>query len=766
MASSISYFLFFSSLLFVSSSNAQSSFRPHALVVPISKDGSTLQYVTTINQMTPLVPFQLVVDLGGQFLWVDCEQNYVSSSYRPMQYRLAQCLVAKASGYGNFFSASKLGCNNNTTSCRSVSVSKFFFSYAPTSLLEGLASGAKGMAGLGRMHIALPSQFASAFNFHRKFSICLFSSTTIDGIIFLGDGPYGLLLNVDASQLLIYTPLILNPGGATIPTIGLVLQNNSMVWRIFGANSMPLPCIKDVWIGCRTRPSEVAGQSSQFKAASRCRQMMHHDAAARHFNLLGGMGQVGENPISHYHVKWKQLYVAKETWKLARRCCPLWGAWCYLQGAYVVRIECSRHYDIYPDSIEGARHVPNHMLQLQLHIQLNLSEDLHIAGSSKNPINPRLPSVFRKSTSSAITEINMGMAKRRRDEDDDNYEWMIRRCFPFNFARRIFFHGGGLDNSDGLTWIRSHKLGQGSFASVYSAKLRSKSPVVFIDDNGGSCIMPSELAVKSAETSKASSLRREMEILGVLNSSSYVVRCYGDEITRSGDGKLYYNLLLEKCCGGSLGSRIRNSGGVGLPENEVRCYTRDIVRGLCYIHGHGYVHCDIKPDNILLVPTCCNGFRAKIGDFGLAKEAYYDPADEDDEGCSGCWLSDIWALGCVVIEMITGKLVWSCEQFEGSDMRDLLRRIAYSPELPAFPSDISEQGRHFLESCLHRDIDERWSALMLLRHPFLSEDGQRSGKAEGSGLRRVFFSSEWNKVGHDLIKGRESKNARRTRAGI
>ena len=338
----------------------------------------------------------------------------------------------------------------------------------------------------------------------------------------------------------------------------------------------------------------------------------------------------------------------------------------------------------------------------------------------------------------------MGMAKRRRDEDDDNYEWMIRRCFPFNFARRIFFHGGGLDNSDGLTWIRSHKLGQGSFASVYSAKLRSKSPVVFIDDNGGSCIMPSELAVKSAETSKASSLRREMEILGVLNSSSYVVRCYGDEITRSGDGKLYYNILLEKCCGGSLGSRIRNSGGVGLPENEVRCYTRDIVRGLCYIHGHGYVHCDIKPDNILLVPTCCSGFRAKIGDFGLAKEAYYDPADEDDEGCSGvrgtfrymspelltdnmqCWLSDIWALGCVVIEMITGKLIWSCEQFEGSDMRDLLRRIAYSPELPAFPSDISEQGRHFLESCLHRDIDERWSALMLLRHPFLSEDGQRS----------------------------------------
>ncbi|WJZ90805.1 hypothetical protein VitviT2T_009926 [Vitis vinifera] len=128
-----------------------------------------------------------------------------------------------------------------------------------------------------------------------------------------------------------------------------------------------------------------------------------------------------------------------------------------------------------------------------------------------------------------------------------------------------------------------------------------------------------------------------MEILCDLNSSSYVVCCYGNEITRSGDGKLYYNILLEKCCGGSLGSRIRNSGGVGLPENEVRCYTRDIVRGLCYIHDHGYVHCDIKLDNILLVMTCCNGLRAKIGHLGLAKEAYYNPVDEDDddEGCSG-----------------------------------------------------------------------------------------------------------------------------------
>ena len=335
------------------------------------------------------------------------------------------------------------------------------------------------------------------------------------------------------------------------------------------------------------------------------------------------------------------------------------------------------------------------------------------------------------------------MTKRPRDEDEGSCPWMnIRNCTPFRLFKRTRFHGiGDLETSHGLTWIRRHKLGQGAFASVYSASSRSNAPAFFLDGNGAISIMPSQLAVKSAEISKSSSLQSELEILSNLNSSSYVVRCYGNEITMSADGKFYYNILMENCCGGSLGRLIRNSGGgVGLPENEVRSITRDIVRGLCYIHSRGYVHCDIKADNILLVPSdCCNSssFRAKIGDLGLAKEAYCHPADEDLRGTlrymspelliynMQSWLSDIWALGCVVIEMMSGKLVWSCDQSEVSDMKDILRRIVYSSDLPKFPCNISEQGKSFLESCLHRNVDERWSALKLLNHPFLSEGDQR-----------------------------------------
>ncbi|WJZ90785.1 hypothetical protein VitviT2T_009908 [Vitis vinifera] len=348
MASSISYFLFFSSLLFISSSNAQSSFRPHALVIPVSKDSSTLQYVTSINQRTPLVPLQLVVDLGGQFLWVDCEQNYVSSSYRPARCTSAQCSLARGSGCGNCFSAPKPGCNNTTCSV------------LPDNTVTRTASSDELAEDAVSVQSTDGSNPASIENLP-----CLSSSTTADGVILLGDGSYGLLPNVDASQLLIYTPLILNPvstasahsqgepsaeyfigvksiqinekavplntsllsinskgvggtkistvnpytvmetsiysaftkafisaaasmnitrvaavapfsvcfssknvyitrGGTAVPTIGLVLQNNSVVWRVFGANSMvfvngDVLCLGFVDGGANPRTSIVIG---------------------------------------------------------------------------------------------------------------------------------------------------------------------------------------------------------------------------------------------------------------------------------------------------------------------------------------------------------------------------------------------------------------------------------------------------------------------------------------------------------------------------
>ncbi|CAN1768272.1 Probable aspartic proteinase GIP2 [Linum perenne] len=238
-----SSYLIFSCLLIFSiavTSQAQPSFRPKALVLPVSKDPSTLQYIAQINQRTPLVPVKLTVDLGGQYLWVDCEQGYVSSSYKPARCRSAQCSLANSkSCITECFSAPKPGCNNNTcgllpgntvtetgtsgelgqdvVSIQStdgskpgqfVKVPNLIFTCGSTFLLDGLADGVKGMAGLGRTKISIPSQFSASFSFDRKFAICLSSSSK--GVVFFGDGPYVLLPNIDVSKSLTYTPLILN----------------------------------------------------------------------------------------------------------------------------------------------------------------------------------------------------------------------------------------------------------------------------------------------------------------------------------------------------------------------------------------------------------------------------------------------------------------------------------------------------------------------------------------------------------------------------
>ncbi|KAI3913552.1 hypothetical protein MKX01_022133 [Papaver californicum] len=259
--------LLFSAFLFLSlsslSTSQPTSFKPKALVLPITKDASTLQYLTHINQRTPLVPINVVVDLGAGFLWVDCDQGYVSSTYKPARCGSAQCLLAgKSPSCGTCFSPPSPGCNSNTcglfpgntitdsstvgelasdvVSLQStngsnpgadVTIKKFIFNCAPASLLQGLAKGVKGMAGFGRAKIGLPSQFSAAFSFPRKFAMCLSSGK---GVMFFGDGPYVLQPGKEISSSLQYTPLLINP----VSTAGAFSDGEKSVEYFIGVKSI------------------------------------------------------------------------------------------------------------------------------------------------------------------------------------------------------------------------------------------------------------------------------------------------------------------------------------------------------------------------------------------------------------------------------------------------------------------------------------------------------------------------------------------------
>ncbi|KAB2625343.1 basic 7S globulin-like [Pyrus ussuriensis x Pyrus communis] len=259
MASSSFHCLLFCSSLFhffvVPSLAKTASFRPKALVLPVAKDSSTLQYLTTFSQRTPFVPIKLTVDLGGRYLWGGLRlaatppnthsQTPKSCTTECYSSPKPGCNNTCALSPGNTITRTSTGgdLGQDTVSLQStdgsnpgrlVSVPNLLFTCGPTFLLEGLASGVKGMAGLGRDKIGLPSQFASAFSLPRKFAICLSSSSKSSGVVIFGDRPYTLFPNIEVSKSLTFTPLIINP----VSTAGAYFQGEPSVGYFINVKSI------------------------------------------------------------------------------------------------------------------------------------------------------------------------------------------------------------------------------------------------------------------------------------------------------------------------------------------------------------------------------------------------------------------------------------------------------------------------------------------------------------------------------------------------
>ncbi|HET7470472.1 MAG TPA: protein kinase [Gemmatimonadales bacterium] len=135
--------------------------------------------------------------------------------------------------------------------------------------------------------------------------------------------------------------------------------------------------------------------------------------------------------------------------------------------------------------------------------------------------------------------------------------------------------------------------------------------------------------------------------------------------------------------------RERLFGGA-LPVNEALLLGRELAEALEYAHRRGIVHRDVKPENILL----SNG-HAVVADFGIARAiglasgnsltarglpigtaAYMSPEQAQGDG-GGDPRSDIYSAGCVVYEMLTGKMA-----FGGANLREVLAKQAAGAPTP------------------------------------------------------------------------------------
>ena len=129
---------------------------------------------------------------------------------------------------------------------------------------------------------------------------------------------------------------------------------------------------------------------------------------------------------------------------------------------------------------------------------------------------------------------------------------------------------------------------------------------------------------------------------------------------------------------------LKRNSFKGLPTNLVTRFTRQIVEALVVLQENGIVHCDLKPENIMLVEpsnaSSASSLRLKVIDFGSSAIAETTPytyiqsrfyrAPEVLIGCSYTSAIDMWSLGCIVCEMYLGLPI-----FPGVSEHNQLKRM-------------------------------------------------------------------------------------------
>ena len=257
------------------------------------------------------------------------------------------------------------------------------------------------------------------------------------------------------------------------------------------------------------------------------------------------------------------------------------------------------------------------------------------------------------------------------------------------------------------------QIGAGGMGEVYQAHDTKLGRDVAIK------VLPEAFA---HDPEKLARFQREAKMLASLNHPN-IATIYGLE---QSNGTSY--LVMELVSGETLAERVKREGEVPIEEALAIC--KQIAEALEAAHEKGIIHRDLKPANVKVTPEG----KVKVLDFGLAKAFAGDVADSNPSQSptlsavatmqgvllgTAAYMSpeqarsksvdkrtDIWAFGCVLYEMLTGK-----QAFEGEDITEILAAVVKTePDWRALQPATPMKVCDLLRRCLQKDKTMRMQA--------------------------------------------------------
>ncbi|KAK7404350.1 hypothetical protein VNO78_05179 [Psophocarpus tetragonolobus] len=271
-----------------------------------------------------------------------------------------------------------------------------------------------------------------------------------------------------------------------------------------------------------------------------------------------------------------------------------------------------------------------------------------------------------------------------------------------------------LDNK----YMLGDEIGKGAYGRVYKG----------LDLENGDFVAIKQVSLENIAQEDLNIIMQEIDLLKNLNHKN-IVKYLGSSKTRS-----HLHIVLEYVENGSLANIIKPNKFGPFPESLVAVYIAQVLEGLVYLHEQGVIHRDIKGANIL---TTKEGL-VKLADFGVATKLTeadvnthsvvgtpYWMAPEVIEMAGVCAASDIWSVGCTVIELLTCVPPY----YDLQPMPALFRIV--QDEHPPIPDSLSPDITDFLLQCFKKDARQRPDAKTLLSHPWI----QNCRRALQSSLR-------------------------------